>query len=208
MRLRCEKRICVLSPVMLPTLPHNHDITQELMAAGAGKAATVTALFSLAGQAGQAATGLYTFLKSYKSIHPRVGDAAQEIDHLHVFLGEIWRAASLTSSGAGPPPPSLAAIFASLERCYNYMKQLESDLDSVKIKARESVVKKLKIAAEKDYFLNISLQLSFHRQEPLQSYCCLEHLPGQSAHILYQRLGTTNTDIELQAFRLLMGSID
>lgn len=135
--------------------------------AGIGEAATIAGLLNLAGQAVQVATGLYTYLKAYKDIHPRISDAAQELEQLHLCLSEIWKAASLAASGAGPPPSSLALIFASLKKCQDCMRQIESDLDSVKTKARKIRLKKLKIAAEKDYFLNISVQLSIRRQELL-----------------------------------------
>lgn len=135
--------------------------------AGIGEAATIAGLLSLAGQAVQAATVLYTYLKAYKNVHPRIADAAAELEHLHPCLSEIWKAASLAVSGAGPPPSSLALIFASLKRCHDCMSQIESGLDSVKTKARKSLLKKLKVAAEKDYFLNISVQLSMRRQELL-----------------------------------------
>jgi hypothetical protein len=135
--------------------------------AGIGEAATIAGLLSLAGQAVQAATVLYTYLKAYKDIHPRISDAAQELEHLHLCLSEIWKAASLAATGASASPSSLELIFTSLDKCYECMRQVEVDLDSVKGKARKGLIKKLKIAAEKDYFLNITVQLSVRRQELL-----------------------------------------
>jgi hypothetical protein len=129
--------------------------------------ATIAALFGLAGQVLQTAIVLYEYIKAYSNIHPRIRDAAKEFYHLYICLSEIWRAASYAVSGTGPPPPCLEAIHASLKRCYEYMRQIESYLDSVKKKTWKSIVKSLKIAAEKDYFLQISLQLSFRRQELL-----------------------------------------
>jgi hypothetical protein len=57
--------------------------------AGIGEAATIAGLLSLASQAVQAATVLYTYLKTYENIHPRISDAAQELEHLHLCLSEI-----------------------------------------------------------------------------------------------------------------------
>ena len=136
--------------------------------AGVGETATVGALFALAGQVLQTTIVLYNFIKAYRKIHLSIQDIAQELYCLYLCLSEVQKAASYARSGTGPPPPCLEAICASLRGCYERLQKIESQLDLVKKKrSLQSVVKRLKIAAEKDYFLRVSGQLSIKRQELL-----------------------------------------
>jgi hypothetical protein len=94
-----------------------------------------------------------------------------EIHHLHQCLSDIWRAASrATATGVqGRDSLSLSTIFTALRRCYDYLNHVESRMDPIKTHSGRTIIKKLKIAAEKDYFINILNQVSFHRQELLLS---------------------------------------
>jgi hypothetical protein len=139
--------------------------------AGLREAASIAGLISLAEQFVQAASTLYSLFQAYRTVHPRLQEVVGEIHHLHQYLSQIWRAASrATATGVQDRDSlSLSTIFTALRRCYDYLNDVESRIDPIKTHSGRTIIKKLKIAAEKDHFINMSHQDSFHRQELLLS---------------------------------------
>ncbi|KAI1618293.1 hypothetical protein EDD36DRAFT_426064 [Exophiala viscosa] len=129
-----------------------------------GEAASIAGLAALAGQAIQAASSLYSFIKAYKNIHPTIERVASILQALHTCLSDVRRIALHADDVHGHHHPEVAEIFSSIKCCYDLFDQIEQRLDPIKSRVRRTIGKKLKIAANAGYFPSIYQQLSMQHQ--------------------------------------------
>ena len=127
--------------------------------AGVGEAAGIAGLISLAGQSVQAASKLYAFFKAYESVHPKIQEVESALDGLLNCLGGICRVASSAKIVHGQQEAAVASVFASVRDCYELLNDIETQLDPIKASRKVSIRKKLKTAAQKDFFIAIYQQL-------------------------------------------------
>lgn len=125
--------------------------------AGIGEAATIAGLISLAGQTVHAASTLYAFFKAYRSVYPRVQEIVSALDGLLNCLSNVRQAASTAEIVHGQG--AIIDVFAAIKGCYELLENIETQIDPIKASGKGNIVKKLKLAAQKDYFTTIYQQL-------------------------------------------------
>lgn len=132
---------------------------------GLGAAANIAGLAGLAGQTIQSLANLYSFIQSYQNVHPKVMQVVEELQHLESCLRQVQNSASHAKNVLGSPFTALNGLTSSITECQSLLGEIEALIDPLKAESTSNVIKRLKAAADKDYFPTIHHRLSRHRQQ-------------------------------------------
>lgn len=131
-----------------------------------GEAASFAGIISIAGQAIQASSTLYTFVKTYKAVGPKLLEIAEEVVRLHKTLGAIESIVSRASASPGIADccsrlqDKLAACHINIQK---WRSRLALDLKGSSRAGR--TLRKIKIAANRDFFGKLRSQIIQCREE-------------------------------------------
>jgi hypothetical protein len=124
-----------------------------------GEVASIAGIIGLAGQTLQAASSVYSLLKAYKRVHPRVLEIQEEISRLQEVLQAVARLKSLCPNSARS---DLASLDRSVLKCGPVLERLKIQmlpLEATSARFFMKLLKKVKVAADVEYFSTISHQI-------------------------------------------------
>lgn len=133
---------------------------------GLGEAASIAAIISIAGQAVQASSALYTFIKTYKAVGPKLLEIAEEVKRLQKTLSAIGPIASRAEASPGIAEccsrlqDRLATCQINIEKWGNRLA-----LDLKGSSRAGKVFMKIKIAANRDFLGELRFQITQSREE-------------------------------------------
>ena len=128
------------------------------------EAASVAGLVSLAGQAVQATSRLYAFIKAYKELSFETEALLKELAYLRDVLDGIAAVAEATSSANNDVTPAIRRLHGGLQRCRETIVEVEGNLKRVIEPPEGHVLRKMKVAARKDFFDRLRQTISSEKE--------------------------------------------
>lgn len=131
-----------------------------------GEVASIASIITIAGQAIQASSSLYTFVKTYNAVRPKLLEIAEEVTRLQKTLSAIESIASRATAS-----PEIAECCSRLRdklaACQNNIQEWRNRL-ALALKGSSKVAKifrKVKIAADRGFFGELRSQMVQTREE-------------------------------------------
>ena len=144
---------------------------------GLGEAASIAGLISLAGQAVQATSALYTFIQTYKHTKPKLLGIADEIAQLQRTIIDI-RAIANHAAATPEIDGYCLRLHGKLLTCQSRIRGWKEKIHlQLKAKGRsraENFLKKIKIAADRDFLGDIRAQIIRTREEMILELSILQ----------------------------------
>jgi hypothetical protein len=134
------------------------------MATRVGEAASILGILGVTGQAVESASTLYTFCKAYKQVHSELENTTREVQCLVNVLFQLEHCLPPLLA-AECPVETINAIQREMVACREDLARWTQKIDSLDLSAAKgTMLKKVKIAADKSYFAGMRGQLSSHRE--------------------------------------------
>jgi hypothetical protein len=135
------------------------------MAAGLGEAAGIAGLLSLAGQTLQAASTIYGFVHSYKSVSAEIASIAGETLRLQDLLVHVRKFVADIGVFNAPSPDIVARLRIEITTCQADLERWNAGIEALRdthCSWPRKLLQRVKIASEKGFFSPIRLGISAH----------------------------------------------
>ena len=136
--------------------------------ASLGEAASFAGLISLAGQAVEAISNLYTFYERYKTVDVQVEQIGKELRSLQNSLQQIELLATDESAKTSQPTDAAATLSHHILECRDEIESWNRRLDSINIRGAQGAklfLRKIKVSANREYLVGIRERLRFQREQ-------------------------------------------
>jgi hypothetical protein len=136
--------------------------------AGLGEATSFAGLISLAGQAVQATSALYTFYERYKAVDVHVEQIGKELGNLRSSLRQIELLTTDESAKTLQSTDAAATLSHHILECRDEIESWNRKLDSINLcgaQGAKRFLRKIKVSANREYLVGIRERLRFQREQ-------------------------------------------